>query len=82
MPATLPIMGCPICVVQESSGMSSSLYHNKSRRPSMEKVESIVADMEEVYQRVVPKSKENSEYKIECRKSSTPAAKSGHHLGT
>ena len=62
--------------------MSSSLYHNKSRRPSMEKVESIVADMEEVYQRVVPKSKENGEYKIECRKSSTPAAKFGHHLGT
>jgi hypothetical protein len=48
----------------------------------MEKVESIVADLEEVYQRVVPKSKENGEYKVECRKSSTPAAKFGHHLGT
>ncbi len=82
MPATFPVVGRAVRVVHECENMTCSFYYNKSRRPSVEYIKGVVANLEQAYERVVPESEKHRKYEVECCKSAASAAKFGHHLET
>ena len=80
LPATLAVIFDTVCIIHESEDMSKSLKKDDSSSPSMKKVERVVGNTQDPYERVVPKREENRRDHVKDGQCSTSSAKFGEAL--